>query len=167
MTTMIAVAMSGESAAVEETDGEQIDERTAKLLGTASGVGNGVAIAAASYFVFDTNALVFGALVGVFSAIGSGLLLPWVFQQQDDEAVEEETGGFGQDGSQSSYSTPSDEGSGGLNTAALGAGLEAGAIGMFAARVALEEIVLAVGAGVAAALGVFLIASVLFGRVSG
>jgi hypothetical protein len=38
---------------------------------------------------------------------------------------------------------------------------------MFAARVALEEIVLAVGAGVAAALGVFLIASVLFGRVSG
>jgi hypothetical protein len=151
--------MSNESANLDGSDGEQIDERTAKFIGMGSGVMNGIALAAASYFVFETNVLVFGVVVGLFSGIGSALFIPWILTQQaeaaDDEAVEESP----------SYSSPTEEDSGGLNTAALGAGLEAGAIGMFAARVALEEFALAVGAGVAVALGVFLFASVLFGRV--
>ncbi|MFT4946906.1 MAG: hypothetical protein ACI8TL_001144 [Natronomonas sp.] len=150
--------MSNEPADLDGTDGEQIDERTARLIGAGSGVINGVALAAACYFVFDTDALVFGAVVGLLSAIGSALLLPWILQQNNTSERSGETADF--DGT---VAEGRDEGAGGLDTAALGAGLEAGAVGMFAARVALDDFILAVGAGVAVALGVFLLASVLFG----
>lgn len=150
--------MPGESMTAGD---DQFDERTAKLFGTGAGVMNGAAIGAASLFVFESNAIVFGALVGLFSAVGSALLLPWIFQQQTDETeVDDGTGGPEYEGGFSA----ADEGDGGINTAALGAGLEAGAVGMFAARLALDDILLAVGGGVAAALAVFLLASVLFGR---
>lgn len=156
--------MAGESMSASD---DQLDERTAKLLGGGAGVMNGVALAAASFFLFESNAVVFGALVGLFSAIGSALLLPWLFQQQAEKeasrTVKDGTGGLGQD--RQGFSSTDDAGDGAVTTAALGAGLEAGAIGMFAARLAFEDILLAVGGGVAVALSVSLVASVLFGRV--
>jgi hypothetical protein len=149
--------MSGESMSAGE---DQFDERTAKLLGTGAGLMNGVAIAAACFFVFESNVLVFGAVVGAFSGVGSALFLPWLFQQQAEQELD--AGGQAYD---DQFSSTTDESDGGINTAALGIGLEVGAIVMFAARLVLEDMLLGIGAGVALALVVFLVSSVLFGRV--
>ncbi len=149
--------MSSEPSRASSTDGEQVDERIAKFMGGGSGVMSGVALAAASYLVFDTNVLLFGALIGLFSAVGSALFMPWILQQSDDSASTEDTTGFD--------TTAPDTDDGGITTAALGFGLETAAIGMFAVRLAFEDILLAVGGGIAIGLGVFLVASVLFGRV--
>ncbi len=148
--------MSNESSRASSADGEQVDERIAKFMGAGSGVMSGVALAAASYFVFDTNALVFGALVGLFSAVGSALFMPWILQQSEETSSTEETTGF-------DANTRKNDASG-INTAAFGIGLETAAIGMFAVRLAFEDLLFAVGGGVAIGLGVFLVASVLFGR---
>ena len=147
--------MSNESSRASSADGEQVDERIAKFMGAGSGVMSGVALAAASYFVFDTNALLFGALVGLLSAVGSGLFMPWILQQSEETSSTEETTGF-------DTNTRKND-AGGLNTAAFGIGLETAAIGMFAVRLAFEDLLFAVGGGVAIGLGVFLVASVLFG----
>ena len=148
--------MSNESSRASSADGEQVDERIAKFMGAGSGVMSGVALAAASYFLFDTNALLFGAVVGLLSAVGSALFLPWILQQSEETTSAEETTGF-------DTNTPETD-AGGLNTAAFGIGLETAAIGMLALRLAFEDILLAVGGGVAIGLGIFLVASVLFGR---
>ncbi|WP_436902368.1 hypothetical protein [Halovenus halobia] len=147
--------MSNESSRASSADGEQVDERVAKFMGAGSGVMSGVALAAASYFVFDTNALLFGALVGLLSAVGSSLFMPWILQQSEESSAAEETTGFD--------TTEPETDAGGINTAAFGAGLEIAAVGMFTLRLVFEDILLAVGGGVAIGLGVFLVGSVLFG----
>jgi len=147
--------MSNESSRAKDADSEQLDERIAKLMGGGSGVMSAIALVAASYFVFDTNALVFGALVGLFSAVGSGLFMPWMLQQSAETNTAAETTGFD--------TSASENDTGGLNTAALGIGLETAAIVMFAVRLAVEDIPFAVGGGIAVGLGVFLVVSILFG----
>ena len=147
--------MSNEPSRATDADGEQVDERVAKFIGGGSGVMSGVALAAASYFVFDTNPLLFGVLIGLLSAVGSALFLPWILQQSEERTATEDSTGFN--------TTAPETDAGGLNTHALGFGLETAAIGMFAVRLAFEDILLAVGGGLAIGLGVFLVVSVLFG----
>ncbi|MXR50052.1 hypothetical protein GRX03_00310 [Halovenus sp. WSH3] len=148
--------MSGEPVGVGDSGAEELSENVVRLIGVASSVGNFLALTAVSYFLFESNWLVFGLTVGLLSGVGSFFLLPWLLQQQQEAESESDEVG------EAVTAAHREEESSGARTAAFGAGLEAAAIGMLAGRLAFEDVLLGGGAGVAAGLAVFLLASVLF-----
>lgn len=149
--------MAGESAAVQDSGGEELDESVARGIGAVAGAMNFVALTAVSYFLFDTNWLVFGVVVGLCSAAGSFLFLPWILQNQDTDASETAETEFSTEGTAADH-----EESGGIHPVALGFGLEAAGIGMLAGRIGLEDLLFGVGVGIAVGLGAFLVASIAF-----
>lgn len=152
--------MSGEPAGVEDTGSEELSENVRRVIGVASSVGNFAALTAVSYFLFESDWLVFGLVMGLLSGAGSFFLIPWMLQQQQQQA-ESNTGEF----DEGVAATHREDDSNGARMAAFGAGLEAAAIGMLAGRLAFEDVLLGGGAGIAAGLAVFLLASILFERV--
>lgn len=149
--------MSGTSATA--SDEPEVSENVIRLIGAASSVMNFVALIAVCYFIFESDWLVFGVVVGLLSGTGSFLLMPWILRQQNESTEEtDETGQFSDEVVAEHRRDESD----GTRTAAFGAGLEAAGIGMFAGRLALEDILLGSGVGVAAGLVVFLFASIVF-----
>ncbi|WP_336326703.1 hypothetical protein [Halovenus sp. HT40] len=149
--------MSGQPAGVEDSGTEELSENVRRLIGVASSVGNFVALTAVSYFIFESNWLVFGLAMGLLSGAGSFFLIPWILQQQQPQH-ESDTDEFEEEVT----ATHREDDSSGARTAAFGAGLEAAAIGMLTGRLVLEDVLLGGGVGVAVGLAVFLLASVLF-----
>lgn len=150
--------MSSNSATVDGA--EEVNENVIRLIGAGSGVMNFVAFTAVSYFLFESNWLVFGLLVGLLSGLGSHLFIPWILRQQNEAT--DETDDTGQFDADSVVAEHREDESDGVQTAALGAGLEAAGIGMLAVRIALEDLLLGIGGGIAVGLVVFLVASVAF-----
>ena len=151
--------MAGESALSADSDEPEVSENVIRLIGASSGVMNFVAFTAVCYFTFETDWLVFGVVVGLLSGLGSFLFVPWILRQQNETTDEtDDAAEFADDVVAEHRRDDSD----GTRTAALGIGLEAAGIGMFAGRLALEDILLGGGVGIAVGLVVFLIASIAF-----
>lgn len=151
--------MAGESAISADSDEPEVNENVITLIGVSSGVMNFVALTAVCYFLFETDWLAFGIVVGLLSGVGSFLFIPWLLRQQNETTDETDAAAEFADDVVAEHRR---DDSGGTRTAALGIGLEAAGIGMFAGRLALEEIFLGGGIGIAVGLVVFLIASIAF-----
>lgn len=152
--------MASEPATTTDSDASEVSENAIRLIGASSGVMNFVALTAVCYFIFESDWLAFGVTVGILSGIGSFLLIPWILRQQNETT--DQTQGTTEFADDAVVAEHRRDESGGVNTAALGAGLEAAGIGTFAGRLALEDILLGGGVGIAAGLVVFLIASIAF-----
>lgn len=132
------------------------NEQLFRLIGMASATSVLVAFSAVGYFALDT--IPYGVISGLMGATGSVLFLPWFLQFS---AIQENA----HDDLSTGEVLAQLPGNPQLRVGALG--LEVGGIAMIAIGLSLDEPTLLYGAGggIAVALVIFLIGSVVFGRI--